>query len=231
MREASSRGPVPPITTGVEPRAAVVSAADVIETSRLLLQRWDDAHFDDFLQFMRDPDVIRYIRPLPLSDEKGEEHHLRSLEEWDLHGFGKRAVLEATTGIWLGFVELSLVGPGKGCREDDVEIGYFIVPVRWGQGLATEAAVAVRDEAFGRVGLHELIGRSRVENTASARVMAKAGFRHVRSYTLEAGITVDIHRISRDEWMRSRLGTLLHSTRPAAPRSEGDRRAGYRETG
>ncbi len=49
---------------------------DVIETSRLLLQRWDDAHYDDFLNFMRDPDVIRYIRPLPLSEEKGAEHHL-----------------------------------------------------------------------------------------------------------------------------------------------------------
>jgi RimJ/RimL family protein N-acetyltransferase len=215
----------------VEPRTSVVLPLDVIETSRLLLQRWDDAHFDDFLEFMRDPDVIRYIRPMPLSDEKGAEHHARSLEEWDVHGFGKRAVLEARTGNWLGFVELSLVGPGKGCREDDVEIGYFIVPARWGQGLATEAAIAVRDEAFGRVGLYELIGRSRVENTASARVMAKAGFRHVRSYTLEEGVTVDIHRISRDEWIRSRLGTLLHSTKPVPPHEDGDRRAGYRETG
>ncbi len=215
----------------MELRTSIVSPVDVIETPRLLLQRWGDAHFDDFLRFMRDPDVIRYIRPLPLSDEKGAEHHLRSLEEWELHGFGKRAVLEAETGAWLGFVELSLVGPGKGCREDDVEIGYFIVPERWGQGLAIEAAIAARDEAFGRVGLYELIGRSRVENAASARVMAKAGFRHVRSHVLEEGVTVDIHRISRDEWMRSRLGTLLHSTSPVAPRAEDERRCGYREVG
>ena len=203
---------------------------DVIETSRLRLQRWDDRHFDDFLRFMRDPDVIRYIRPLPLSDEMGAEHHARSLVEWEVHGFGKRAVLERTTGEWLGFVELSLVGPGKGCREEDVEIGYFIAPERWGQGIATEAALAVRDEAFGRVGLLELIGRTRVENTASARVMEKTGFRLVRTYTLEEGVVVDIHRISRDEWMRSRLGSLLNTTRPLPPR-QGDRRKGYRETG
>ena len=203
---------------------------DVIETSRLRLQRWDDRHFDDFLRFMRDPDVIRYIRPLPLSDEMGAEHHARSLVEWEVHGFGKRAVLERTTGEWLGFVELSLVGPGKGCREEDVEIGYFIAPERWGQGIATEAALAVRDEAFGRVGLLELIGRTRVENTASARVMEKTGFRLVRTYTLEKGVVVDIHRISRDEWMRSRLGSLLNTTRPLPPR-QGDRRKGYRETG
>jgi len=215
----------------VEPQASLSLPVDVIETPRLRLQRWDDSHFDDFLVFMRDPDVIRYIRPLPLSDEKGAEHHVRSLEEWNVHGFGKRAVLEASTGGWLGFVELSLVGPGKGCREDDVEIGYFIDPERWGEGIATEAAIAVRDEAFARVGLDEVVGRSRVENVASARVMAKAGFRHVRSYSLEEGVTVDIHRISRDEWMRTRLGTLLHTTRPLPPRPDGDRNEGYRENG
>jgi RimJ/RimL family protein N-acetyltransferase len=215
----------------VESQASLSLPFDVIETPRLRLQRWDDSHFDDFVVFMRNPDVIRYIRPLPLSDEKGAEHHVRSLEEWNDHGFGKRAVLEAATGGWLGFVELSLVGPGKGCREDDVEIGYFIAPERWGQGIATEAAIAVRDEAFGRVGLDELVGRSRVENVASARVMAKAGLRHVRSYSLEEGVTVDIHRISRDEWMRARLGTLLHTTRPLLPRPGGDAGEGYRENG
>lgn len=215
----------------MEPQASVVQSSDVLVTPRLRLQRWDDSHFDDFLGFMRDPAVIRYIRPLPLSDEKGIEHHARSLEEWEIHGFGKRAVLDAATGEWLGFVELSLVGPGKGCREEDVEIGYFIVPARWGEGIATEAAIAVRDEAFRRVGLDELIGRSRVENGASARVMAKAGFRHVRSYTLDEGVTVDIHRISRDEWTRNRIGALLHSTGPVPPRASGDRRGGYRETG
>lgn len=215
----------------MEATASLLLPDGAIRTSRLRLQRWDDSHFDDFLTFMRDPDVIRYIRPLPLSDEKGAEHHARSLEEWEIHGFGKRAVLEAATGEWLGFVELSLVGPGKGCREDDVEIGYFITPRRWGDGIATEAAIAVRDEAFGRVGVRELVGRSRVENTASARVMTKAGFRYVRSYTLEPGITVDIHRISRDEWLRSRLGTLLNTTRALPPRADGDRREGYRETG
>jgi RimJ/RimL family protein N-acetyltransferase len=215
----------------VEPQASVVQSSDVLVTPRLRLQRWGDSHFADFLGFMRDPAVIRYIRPLPLSDEKGVEHHARSLEEWEIHGFGKRAVLDAATGEWLGFVELSLVGPGKGCREEDVEIGYFIVPARWGEGIATEAAIAVRDEAFRRVGLDALIGRSRVENGASARVMAKAGFRHVRSYTLDEGVTVDIHRISRDEWTRNRLGTLLQTTGPMLPCANGDRRGGYRETG
>lgn len=210
---------------------ATIEAPDVIETPRLHLVRWSDAHFEDFARFLCDPDVIRYIRAEPLTREKGIEHHAQSLDEWQQHGFGKRAVHEIATGAWIGFVELSLVGPGKGCREDDVEIGYFVTPAKWGHGIATEAATAIRDEAFARVGVSELLGRSRVENTASARVMEKIGFRRTRTHVLAEGVTVAIHRLGRTEWMRHRhaaeqprpVALVVHS--PHEPRS------GYRETG
>ena len=160
------------------------------------------------------------------------EHHARSLEEWQLHGFGKRAVLEALTGDWLGFVELSLVGPGKGCREDDVEIGYFIVPQRWGEGLATEAAVAVRDEAFGRVGLYELIGRSRDREHGVGPCDGEGGLppraqlhprggRHRRHPPHQSG------RVA--EKQARHAPATPHGRVPAS--RDGDRRAEYRETG
>ena len=114
----------------------------VIETERLRLEPWDDAHFERFARFMRDPDVIRYIRPEPLDRERAIEQHERSLEEWELYGFGKRAHDRDRDRAWLGFVELSHVGPGKGSRDDDIELGYFVEPSRWGEGIATEAALA-----------------------------------------------------------------------------------------
>jgi len=69
----------------------------VIETARLRLEPWDDSHFERFARFMRDPDVTRYIRPAPLDLDRAIEQHERSLEEWALLGFGKRAVIEAET--------------------------------------------------------------------------------------------------------------------------------------
>ena len=149
---------------------------------------------------MRDPAVIRYIRAEPLDRASAIEQHEHSLAEWELYGFGKRAIIEADTSRWLGFVELSLVGPGKGSRDDDVEIGYFVRPDRWRQGIATEAAIASRDEAFGRCGLDELIGRCRVENVASSRVLAKVGFQQLRLFELDDGIMVEIHRLQRAFW-------------------------------
>ena len=124
------------------------------------------------------------------------------------------------------FVELSLVGPGKGSRDDDVEIGYFVRPDRWRQGIATEAAIASRDEAFGRCRLDELIGRCRVENVASARVLAKVGFRLLRLFELDDGILVEIHRLQRAHWTppRGHRSSLARESGPATG-------AEYRETG
>lgn len=196
----------------------------VIETDRLRLEPWDDSHFERFARFMRDPDVTRYIRPEPLDLARASEQHERSLEEWQTHGFGKRAIIELETEAWLGFVELSPVGPGKGSRDEDIELGYFVEPARWGEGIATEAGIATRDEAFNRCGIPELIGRCRVENTASARVLAKLGFHRLRLFELDDGIVVEIHRTERMDWVDRPGSRERSSVNPATG-------ADYRETG
>jgi RimJ/RimL family protein N-acetyltransferase len=202
-----------------------VRTRTTLETARLRLEPWDDTHFERFATFMRDPDVIRYIRREPLGRDLAVEQHERSLVEWDLYGFGKRAIVERATGRWLGFAELNLVGPGKGSRDDDVEIGYFIEPSRWGEGIATEAALELRDEAFGRCGLSELIGRCRVENVASARVLAKVGFSRLRLFEFDDGIIVEIHHLRREQWEgEAPRRVVLGDTLPGQG-------AEYRETG
>lgn len=206
-------------------RQTDLGVRSIIETARLRLEPWDDGHFERFACFMRDPVVIRYIRAEPLDPGRALEQHERSLDEWALFGFGKRAMIEAATGAWLGFVELSRVGPGKGSRDEDVEIGYFVEPSHWGEGIATEAAFATRDEAFDRCGIDELIGRCRVENKASARVLAKVGFRRLRLFELDDGIVVEIHRLKRAHW----LGPAGHGE--LAPGAAPTAGADYRETG
>ena len=74
-------------------RESEAGACAALETPRLRLERWDDAHFERFARFMRDRDVIRYMRPAPLDTERALEQHEHSLAEWELHGFGKRALI------------------------------------------------------------------------------------------------------------------------------------------
>lgn len=197
---------------------AATSTAVEIRTARLVLRPWADADRDEFARWSRDAEATRYVLRGPLADDEVDRHHAQSLEQWRLLGFGARAVLDGDTGRWAGFVDVSHVGPGKGCRADDLEIGYFLLPFAWGRGLATEAATAVRDDAFHRVGVLELLGRYRVENEASRRVLEKLGFEHIRRHRFPDGNVAHVTRLTRDAWC------TLAAVCDEDPQNEGSRR-------
>ena len=67
--------------------------------------------------------------------------------------------------------------------------------------------------------MDELIGRCRVENSASARVLAKVGFRRLRLFELDDGIVVEIHRLQRAHW----TGPLRRADAAAARRPPRER--------
>jgi RimJ/RimL family protein N-acetyltransferase len=82
----------------------------------------------------------------------------------------------------------------------EVEIGWWLRPEAWGRGLATEGALALRDEGFERVGLDRLIARFRPENRASGRIMEKIGMRFERDAVGRDGEDVRIYALERPEW-------------------------------
>ena len=172
-----------------------------LRTERLVLPVWSDDDLEHFAHWCRDREATKFVLRRPLTDGELRRHHLRSLRAWHNLGIGKRAVLDAETGRWLGFVDICFVGPGKGCRRDDVEIEYFLMPFAWGRGIATEAAGAVRDDAFARAGIQELLGRFRVENVASGRVLEKLGFTFLRHHRFRDGAVVEVMRLTREGWL------------------------------
>ena len=148
----------------------------ILRTPRLTLRRWlpDDAAELEVIN--RDPEVTRYLNPpLPPAAGFGE----RCSEHWETHGFGFFAVElreEPAPGRFIGFVGLGhpFFLPELAQRP---ELGWRLARDTWGRGLAAEAAVAVRDDAFGRLGLTELISIIHPENEASRRVATKVGMK------------------------------------------------------
>jgi RimJ/RimL family protein N-acetyltransferase len=178
------------------------SSVLTLHTERLVLAPWSDDDFDDFTAWSADRKATRYVLRRPLTAQELEHAHECALSDWRRLGIGKRSVRAARTGRWLGFVDVCFVGPGKGCRADDIEIEYFLLPFAWGRGLATEAAAAARDDAFGRGGVSELLGRFRIENVQSGRVLEKLGFSFIRRHKFPDGAVVDVTRLTRYEWQR-----------------------------
>lgn len=148
----------------------------ILQTPRLSLRRWLPGDEAALAAIDADPEVTRYLTPsLPTAaDFIG-----RDTEHWEKHGFGFLAVElreDPRPGRFIGFVGLCHPAslPELALRPD---LRWRLARDSWGRGLATEAAVAVRDDAFGRLGLDELISIIHPDNVASRRVATKVGMR------------------------------------------------------
>jgi RimJ/RimL family protein N-acetyltransferase len=177
-----------------------------LETDRLLLQRWDARHLRDFVSLMSDERAMRYVGSGAIwNREESEERFAWHLEHWRRHGFGWRFAREKSSGALVGCAGISHVRPEAiELGPDDVEIGGRLAPSATGRGFATEAAVALRDEGFGRVGLDLLVGRCQPGNAASARVMEKIGMRFERLAQGRHCEQVAIYNLERGRWSKLR---------------------------
>jgi ribosomal-protein-alanine N-acetyltransferase len=83
-------------------------------------------------------------------------------------------------GRAVGCVSLeNVVWQLRAWRTDRAELGYWLSPAHWGQGVMTEAADAAVRCAFHTIGLHKVAVGCVADNRASRRVIEKLGFRAI----------------------------------------------------
>ena len=148
-----------------------------LETDRLTLRMLRESDFDAYAEMCADPEVMRYFPSGPRSREGTLRELERCIALQEQHGFSLWATIEKSSGLLIGRCGLlpqSLQG------SDEIEIAYLIARSRWGQGLATEAARAIRDHGFDQLGLDRLVSIIHRENLGSRRVAEKSGLRPER---------------------------------------------------
>lgn len=145
----------------------------VLETDRLLLRQLNLDDLDVLATIYRDPEVRRFFPEGVLTYKQTKEEL-----EWIIdvyykqYGFGLWATIHKETGQFLGRCGLI---PWTIDGRQEVEVAYLLDKPFWGQGLATEAAQAIRDYAFASLGLSRLICLIDPEHVASRRVAEKIG--------------------------------------------------------
>jgi RimJ/RimL family protein N-acetyltransferase len=73
------------------------------------------------------------------------------------------------------------------------ELVYVFHTSVWGEGYATEAASAVKEYAFERLGLKRIIALIAPENTASERVAKKVGMRFEKETRRSGGKVLQVY--------------------------------------
>lgn len=148
-----------------------------METPRLRLRRWQPGDAAPYAALNADPEVMAFFPATIDADQSTLAIDIFEAN-FDRLGYSFWAMEHKETGAFVGSVglepyELQRVGdeqPFKG-----VAIGWQLARPFWGQGLATEAAIAVRDYAKNQLKLNEIISVMAEENQRSIRLCERLG--------------------------------------------------------
>lgn len=154
----------------------------VLTTPRLALREMTRDDLPFLAEMLGHPEVMRFY-PDWIRQAGAEPWLERQLGRYRRDGHGLWLVEDRATGEPLGqagLVRQELEG------EVLLEIGYMIHRPFWRRGYASEAAGAIRDQAFGERGLDAVVSLIRPENLPSQGVARKIGMTPRREVTFVA---------------------------------------------
>ena len=126
-----------------------------LRSPRLLLREWRDTDREPFAAMSADPAVTEMLLPFP--DRAASDAWIARMQaHCDEHGFCQWAVEIPGEASLIGAVGLSWV-PHQTAFTPAVEMGWRLARAYRGQGYAFEAAQAVIEDGFGRLGLDEIV--------------------------------------------------------------------------
>lgn len=146
----------------------------LLETSRLIVRHFIPEDAEALFRVHGNLKVAQYMGDgKPLTYELCVKWIEVSMRNYQTKGFGASAVVEKRTGEFIGCC--GIVYNLERSEPEIPEIIYSFDPRWWGQGFASEVVPAMLDYGLKHCGLHRILATIVPENTASQRVIEKAG--------------------------------------------------------
>ena len=163
-----------------------------LETPQLFLRPFVPEDAPLALPWLTDAEIMRYM---PTGQDftlaQVEARIARYIAHQEQHGYSRWLAVERSSSQPIGDAGLLYLPATQ-----EIELGYRVIQSHWGRGLATEMAAAWVAQAFGPLGLTNLIAFSHPDNLASIRVMEKTGFHFLRHDQI-AGMGVVVYQLQK----------------------------------
>lgn len=173
-----------------------------LKTKRLLIRSIQSGDVQALAELWTDPAVTRY-----LGGPRNAETLLKDFQAEAQAGqpdpFDLWPVIDLSSGQVIGHCGL-LEKEVEG--QPEIEVVYVLSASTWGQGYATEAALALRDYAFDQLGLTRLIALIKPEHQASAHVAQKIGMRLERETVRAGGQVMQVYAINPSTHRQTKMG-------------------------
>ena len=141
----------------------------IIEIERLTIRSFRKSDIPEYAAIVADPEVTKFLGDgSPHSFEQATAYIVDCIRSEAEEGFARYAVILKETRELIGFC-------GFKKASGYIDLGWRYARRVWGNGYATEAAVAVLDYGTNTLKLSGIIAESAVENIGSVRVIERIG--------------------------------------------------------
>jgi [ribosomal protein S5]-alanine N-acetyltransferase len=140
-----------------------------VTTKRLIMRPFALSDFEAIHAVWSDPAVMALIPSQAYDREQSWARLCGKLRHQARHGFSKWAMAEKASGTVIGECGVHYLEGGP-----DIELGYKLARVYWGQGLASEAAQACLDWALAERP-ERVVAIVDPANIRSSRILRKIG--------------------------------------------------------
>ena len=173
-----------------------------LRTPRLVLRPWRESDLNDFFEYASVDGVGQMAGWTPHKDKEESQAILtRFIEGKKTFALEKDGKVIGSLGVEKYREESCPEFAEKKCRM----LGFVLAKPYWGQGLMPEAVNEVIRYLFQDVGLDVIFCGHFVQNTQSARVQEKCGFRHYAFSKFETrfGTVEDdeLNLLTREDWL------------------------------
>ena len=171
----------------------------VLQTMTLTLSPCCPRDRADFIDLELDPEVMHFLNGGAVDHEKTDPKDVTFLmpRGTEPHVWtARRTVNDEFVGWFCLFPE----------TETTAEIGYRLRRKDWGQGLATEGALALVNWGFRAAGYDKIVACTLAVNQGSRRVMEKIGMTYARTVSFNSDPLQGIehgevwYELTRSEW-------------------------------
>jgi ribosomal-protein-alanine N-acetyltransferase len=143
----------------------------IVQTPRLIIREFLPDEEETYLNHFNDEMVLRYIPKRSREERIGIFR--RALEQYAINkNLGIWGIFNKAEGDFMGSCLLRAFTDEPGT----IELGYSLEKKYWGMGFASEMATAIAAYGFEDPDTLNIVAVTELPNTASQRVLEKAGF-------------------------------------------------------
>lgn len=170
------------------------------ETERFILREILPTDVDKLFELDSDPEVHRYLGNSPVTGKDQIIDIINFIrQQYVDNGIGRWAIIDKKTNDFIGWTGLKFVTDLTNNHKNYYDLGYRLIKKYWGQGIATETALASLNYAFDKLNADEVYAMADCENDSSNKILNKIGLSFIETFDFD-GIKHNWYKIDKTEY-------------------------------